>query len=132
VDRLISACPEGVHSQVSSVLSVLLRGVVAQQLCKLASGEGRTAVVEVLLRSYAVSNLIREGKVHQIDSYLRSGEQSAGMQSMDHALLRLIRDGLVTLDEGLTVAVDPAHVRSLIEQETASGAYVPPTSVPLS
>ena len=54
------------------VLSVALRTVVAQRLVKLSSGEGRTAALEILFNNTAVANMIREGKTHQIESFLQN------------------------------------------------------------
>jgi len=116
VDRLISACPEDQISQIVGVLSVLLKGVIAQHLCKISSGDGRVAVIEVLLQSYAVSNLIREGKIYQIDSYLRSSEHAGtGMQSLDKAIYDFVRDNTIRLDDGLAIANDPNGLRQSLE-----------------
>ncbi|MCA9530594.1 MAG: PilT/PilU family type 4a pilus ATPase [Myxococcales bacterium] len=113
IDRLISACPEDAQQQVMGVLSVLLKGVVAQRLCKLSTGDGRVAAVEVLLQSYAVAHLIREGKVYQLDAYLKTGEHAGtGMQSLDSSLLAYIREGLITLEEGLVHANEPDVLRA--------------------
>ena len=121
VDRLLGACPQEVQDQVRGVLSVLLKGVVAQRLCRLASGEGRIAAVEVLLQSHSVSHLIRENKIHQIDSYLRTGDQSGqGMRSLESALAQLVYEGMVTAEEALSVANEPAQLERVIGQ--AQGA----------
>ena len=116
IDRLLSACPDTEQTMIAGVLSVLLKGVVAQHLVKLASGDGRIAVVEILLHTYAVANLIREGKYHQIDGYLKSGESAGtGMQSLDSAIVEYIREGTITLEDGLEVANDQEFVRELVQ-----------------
>ena len=108
VDRLIGASPAEEQEQTAAIVSSLLKGTIAQHLVKLASGDGRVAVVEVLLQSYAVAHLIRENKCYQIDAYLKSGEcAGTGMQSLDTHILEYVRDGLITLEDGLTVANDP-------------------------
>ena len=95
-------------------LSVLLRGVVSQQLAKHASGEGRVAVLEVLLQSYAVSNLIRENKVFQIDGYLDTASyDGSGMQSLDACLFKLVKQGRFTVDEALKFANQPESLQRL-------------------
>lgn len=114
INRIIDATPEDSREQVRSILSVLLRGVVAQHLIKRANGEGRIAVVEVLLQNFAISNLIREDKVHQIDGVLQSTEtEGTGMMGLDSCLLRYLRQGLVSLEGALTVAKDPEHLREM-------------------
>ena len=112
VDRIIDVIPEDVREQARSVLSVVLRGVVAQHLCKKASGEGRVAAAEVLLQSHAISHLIRENKIHQIETYLQSdAEDGAGMQSLDRSLLRLVREGMVSAEEAVKYANYPETFR---------------------
>lgn len=114
IDRIIDAAPEEAREQVRGILSVLLRGILAQHLVKRASGEGRVAVLEILLQSFAVSHLIREGKVHQIDGLLQSSENAGtGMVSLDTCLLNYMRQGLITVEDGLRIAKDPEHLRQM-------------------
>lgn len=117
VDRVVDAFQEEQQDQIRGALSVLLKGVVAQQLCKKASGEGRVAALEIMLQTYAVSHMIREGKVHQIDGYLQSVENDgSGMQSLDTALFKFVREGIVTLEEAMTVANLPENLRRLASE----------------
>ena len=114
IDRIIDVIPEESRDQVRSTLSVLLRGVVSQHLAKHATGEGRVAVMEVLLQSYAVSNLIRENKVFQIDGYLDTAScDGSGMQSLDASLFKLVKQGEVTLEEALKLANQPESLKRL-------------------
>jgi twitching motility protein PilT len=116
IDRLIDVCPETTQEQVRGVVSVLLRGVVAQHLCKRASGDGRTVATEVLLNTYAIANMIRENKVFQIDGYLASGEGGSGMESLEWCLCRLVREGIVDSEEALRVSNAPEILKKLIAQ----------------
>src|SRR5260221_4272325 len=114
IDLIIDVIPEESRDQVRSTLSVLLRGVVAQHLAKHASGEGRVAVLEILLQSYAVSNLIRENKVFQIDRYLDSASNDgSGTQSLDAHLFRLVKGGEITVEEALKFANQPDSLKRL-------------------
>src|SRR5438105_3214774 len=114
IDRIIDVIPEESRDQVRSTLSVLLRGVLSQHLAKHAKGEGRVAVMEILLQSYAVSNLIREAKVFQIDGYLDTAAyDGSGMQSLDACLFKLVKDGEVTIDEALKLANQPESLKRL-------------------
>jgi twitching motility protein PilT len=91
-----------------------LRGVISQHLAKHASGEGRVAVMEVLLQSYAVANLIRENKIFQIDGYLdTSSNDGSGMQSLDACLFKLVKQGEITVEEGLKLANQPDSLKRL-------------------
>ncbi len=122
VDRIIDAFPEDAREQMRGAISVLLKAVVAQHLVKRASGEGRVALCEVLLQSVAVSNMIRENKVFQIEAFLQSSDQSTGCQSLDGSVFRAIREGLITLEEGVKAANDPEKVRRM-------AAELPPEDV---
>jgi len=114
IDRIIDVIPEESRDQVRSTLSVLLRGVVSQHLAKHATGEGRVAVMEVLLQSYAVANLIRENKIFQIDGYLDSASNDgSGMQSLDASLFRLLKQGDITVEEAIKLANLPESLKRL-------------------
>ena len=115
VDRIIDAYPDANRDQMRGSLSVLLRGVISQHLVKRASGEGRIAAVELLLQSVAVSNMIRENKIHQIEAFLASPSNEAqGSQSLDTCLFRLIKSGIIMQDEGLRVANNPDSLKRLV------------------
>ena len=96
IDRVIDVFPADQQSQVRAMLAEALLGVVAQALLRRRSG-GRVAALEVLVGTPAVHNLIREGKSYQIPSVIQVGGKS-GMQSMEAALIKLVRDGIVELD----------------------------------
>jgi twitching motility protein PilT len=114
VDRIIDMLPPETREQARSVLSVLLRCVASQHLCRRASGEGRVAVMEVLLHTWAMANMIREGKAHQIDAYLQTaGNDGSGMISLDASIARSVRNGYITLEEGLRVANYPEQVQAM-------------------
>jgi len=114
ISRIIDMVPEMTQEQSRTILSVLLRGVIAQRLCKSARGESRIAALEILLQNFGISNMIRENKLHQLDGYLQSVNfEETGMQSMDTCLLRYIKEGLIWLDEALKIADYPDHLREL-------------------
>lgn len=117
VNRIIDALPEENREQMRSVLAVLLRGVIAQRLCKRSSGEGRIAALEVMLHNWAVAHLIRDNKIHQLEGYLQSTNyDKTGMQSLDHAAFALVRDGVVSLEEGMRIAHQPEQLRARCSQ----------------
>jgi Tfp pilus assembly pilus retraction ATPase PilT len=69
--------------------------------------------MEVLLHSWAVANMIREGKTHQLDSYLQTASQDgSGNQSLDACIAHHIRNGYIGLEDGLRVANSPDQVRA--------------------
>jgi twitching motility protein PilT len=115
VDRILDMLPEEVRDQMRGVLSVMLRGVISQRLCKKAQGDGRIALVELLLAGYSVANMIRENKLHLLEGYLQSAStDGTGSQSMDTCIARFVQEGLVSAEEGLKYADAPAQLRKLL------------------
>ena len=105
IDRLIDVFPAEQQQQVRVQLSMVLQAVVSQQLLPCAQG-GRVPAFEVMRVNRAVRNMIREGKVHQLDNVIFSGA-SEGMRSMDNDLYRLCREGMITRDDALLYALQP-------------------------
>lgn len=117
IERVIDVYPEETRDQARGVLSVLLKGVLAQNLCKLASGDGLIAATELLLQTYATSHMIRDAKVHQMDGYLQSAEHAGtGMQSLETCLLRYVREDLIEADEALRATDYPDLLRKRIAE----------------
>lgn len=113
ISRIIDMVSEKIQDQTRTTLSVLLRGVIAQRLCKRASGEGRLAILEILIQNFAIANMIRENKLHQLDGYLQSVNfEETGMQSMDSCLLRYIKEGLIWLEDAVEISDYPDQLRS--------------------
>lgn len=96
VDRIINVFPAGKQSQVRTMLSTSLRGIVAQQLLKRVDGRGgRIAACEILVNTPAVASMIREGKTAQMATVMQSGLQD-GMQTMEIAVRKLVNQHIVT------------------------------------
>ncbi|ATZ95701.1 type IV pilus twitching motility protein PilT [Dickeya fangzhongdai] len=91
VDRLVDVFPAEEKAFVRTQLAASLQAVVAQKLLPGAQG-GRVALFEVLLATPAVSNLIREGKTHQLPSLLQTGGQ-VGMQTFEQSYQQRCREG---------------------------------------
>jgi len=114
VDRIIDQFPADRQEQIRTMLSESLKGVITQMLCKKAGG-GRVAAQEILLCNSAVSNLIREGKTFQIPSIMQTARGS-GMQTMNDALLELVRAKQVLPKEALAKAVQKSELRASLER----------------
>jgi twitching motility protein PilT len=95
VDRIVNAFPADKQAHVRTMLSTSLRGVVSQQLIPRADRRGRVAALEILVNTPAVSNLIRQGKLDQLENTMQSGGQH-GMRTMDSAIQELLDKGVVT------------------------------------
>ncbi|MBN1879699.1 PilT/PilU family type 4a pilus ATPase [bacterium] len=117
VDRIIDGFPKDAQEQVRTMLSISLKGVVAQQLIKTADRSGRIAALEILMGSTALGNLIREAKTYQIDTLIQSTEsEKTGMQSMDRGLMKLVDSGKILLEDALAHARDKTMFRQFKEQ----------------
>ncbi len=114
MDRIIDVFPPHQQQQVRTQLATIVEGVLSQTLLPLAEGEGRIAVIEVMVATSAVRNLIRESKTHQLLGVMETG-QRFGMQTLDQALVKVFKEGKVTLDAVLAKAGNPAHLKQLIE-----------------
>lgn len=118
VDRIIDVFPAFQQQQVRMQLSVTLRAVICQQLLPVAEGKGRVAAREVMIVNPAVSNLIREGKTHQIYSAIEVGSK-VGMKSLDKDLANLVKKGTITFEAAATKANSPDMVRQLCQRAPA-------------
>ncbi|MBP3577432.1 MAG: type IV pili twitching motility protein PilT, partial [Lachnospiraceae bacterium] len=107
IDRIIDVFPPYQQNQIRSQLSLVLEGVVSQQLIPTLQGRGRKAAFEVMLATPAIRNLIREGKTHQISGILQTSKK-LGMQTMDDAIYSLYINRYISKDDAIGYAQDPA------------------------
>jgi twitching motility protein PilT len=105
INRIIDVFPAHQQSQVRAQLAFVLEGVVTQSLLQKASGKGRVMACEILVATPAIRALIREDKVHQIQSALQAGKKY-GMQTFADALYQLYMGREVTLEECLRLVSD--------------------------
>jgi len=105
IDRMIDVFPPHQQQQIRVQLSGVLEGILAQQLLPKADGKGRVAAFEVMIATYAVRNLIREGKAYQIPSILQTGKKD-GMQTMDDAIFELYLKREIDGDTALRYSFD--------------------------
>jgi twitching motility protein PilT len=115
VDRLIDVFPAAQQEQVRVQIASTLQGIVTQTLLPTADGRGRVAALEILLPDDAVRNLIRQAKVEQIYSIMQTNT-SRGMQTLEQALLDLVRTGKITADLALQRSSRPQQLKSLLQR----------------
>jgi twitching motility protein PilT len=104
IDRVIDVFPAHQQSQIRTTLSESLKGVIAQNLFKRIDKKGRMAVLEILVVTPAVSNLIREGKTFQIPSAIQTGKKY-GMQSLDDAILIALEEKKISPEDAYDKAI---------------------------
>jgi twitching motility protein PilT len=95
VDRIINSFPADKQSHIRTMISTSLRGVVSQQLLPTKGHPGRIAALEVLINTSAVANLIRQGKLDQLETAMQAGG-NVGMQTMDSALMALVEQARIS------------------------------------
>lgn len=114
LDRMLHFFPEESRDQVLMDLSLNLRGIVAQQLIPRPDGNGRRAIMEILLNTPLVSDMILKGDIHKLKELMkRSTEQ--GMITFDQALYDAYLRGEITKDAALHYADSSNEVRLMIK-----------------
>jgi twitching motility protein PilT len=113
IDRVIDIFPPHQQLQIRAQLAASLQGVITQALAPRADGKGRVVVSEILTATPAIRSLIREGKSHQIPSFMQAGG-SDGMLAFDQDLAEKVREGLVTLQVALELCHSQEELKRLI------------------
>ena len=109
IDRMVQVFPEGMQTQIRLQLSMCLAAVLTQQLVKKRGG-GRVLACEMMVVTDAIRNLIRAGNTPQIANAIATSAALGG-QTMDQALVRLMRSGQISREVALDYAVDQAYVK---------------------
>ncbi len=109
VDRIVQVFPEGAQTQIRLQLSMTLQAVLTQQLVP-KKGGGRALAAEFMLVTDAIRNLIRSGNTPQIANAIATSAAIGG-QTMDQALVRLVRAGQITRETALHYAHDADYVK---------------------
>lgn len=104
IDRIIDVFPPNQQSQVRVQLAGSLLGIFSQRLVPRIAG-GLIPAYELLINNSAVSNLIREGRTHEIETVIQTSSQE-GMIDMDRSLAELVRRGEVTIEHAYERASD--------------------------
>lgn len=114
INRVIDVFPSYQQSQVRTLLSFVVEGVISQQLLPRADGRGRCLAMEVMIPNPAIRNLIREDKIHQIYSQMQVGQAQFGMQTMNQSLFSLYQKRYITQEEAMGRTSDPSELRNMI------------------
>jgi len=115
VDRIINSFPGDKQSHIRTMLSTSLRGVISQQLLPTKHKPGRIAALEILVNTSAVSNLIRQGRLDQLETAMQSGG-AVGMQTMDSALMDLFERRFISGREAYQQANNKAKFQQFKDQ----------------
>jgi twitching motility protein PilT len=113
IDRIVDVFPAHQQDQIKVQLANSLEAVVAQQLLPRVGG-GRVPAIEIMIANSAVRSLVRAGKSEQLYSCIETG-MSQGMQTMDRALVNLVRIGQVHLETARAASLDPDNLTRLMK-----------------
>jgi twitching motility protein PilT len=123
IDRIIDQFPADRQGQIRVMLAESLKGVISQVLCKKIGG-GRAPVLEILISTPSVSNLIRESKIFQIPSIMQTGKK-LGMCQMSDSFLDLVKRKVVEPQEAWSRAVDKAGLISTFKKNGIDTSFAP-------
>ena len=113
INRIIDVFPANQQQQVKIQLAQILKGVVCQQLVPSTDG-GQVPVFEIMKSTPAIQNMIREGKLHQLDSTMQAGA-AEGLCTMDGSLMQLYRGGKITKETALISCVYYENMKKRLE-----------------
>ena len=109
IDRIIDVFPPAQQQQIRIQLAQVLKTVISQQLLHTTSG-GLVPTFEIMHLNNAVRTLVRDSRIHQIDSVIQTSA-AEGMISMDESILRLYKAGRITQETALRHAMNPEQLQ---------------------
>lgn len=112
IDRIIDSFPAGQHDQIRAQLSGSLTGIFSQRLIPRVSG-GMIPAYELLINNNAVSNLIRENRIHEIQTVIETGAEQ-GMIDMNRTLAELVRAGEISIENARAYSPNPQILERFI------------------
>jgi twitching motility protein PilT len=112
IDRIIDFFPSSQQEQIRVQLSMTLQAVISQQLVPTVD-KGLAAAFEVMMNTTAIANLIRENKLHQINSTIHTSGD-AGMQTMDSSLISLYKKGVITKETAAIYSTAPEIIARMM------------------
>ncbi|MGH9775575.1 MAG: type IV pilus twitching motility protein PilT [Candidatus Acidiferrales bacterium] len=120
INRIVDVFPAHQQPQVRAQLSLVLEGILCQALLPRTDGRGRVMVMEVLVPTAAIRNLIREDKIHQIYSAMQTGTAQTGMQTFNQGLANAYFQKQVTLEMAMGRSSHADELQDLINRGVVS------------
>lgn len=113
VDRIIDVFPANQQRQITVQTASVLNAVVSQQLVMGVGGK-RVPAFELMTTNPAIKNMIRDGKVHQIDGMIYSSV-SEDLYSIDFYLEKLYKEGKIDKEAALANAANPGMLKKKLK-----------------
>jgi twitching motility protein PilT len=120
INRIVDVFPPAQQQQVYTQLSMVLVGVVSQQLLITQDRSRRVLACEVMNVNNAIRNLIREMQVQQVYSVVQTG-RSDGMMTMNDSLKDLCDRGLVNVDTAMSRSPRPKELARMLQATGRNG-----------
>jgi twitching motility protein PilT len=120
ITRIVDVFPSHQQPQIRAQLSMVLEGVLCQALLPRIDGRGRAMVMEILIPTAAIRNLIREDKVHQIYGMMQAGQAKHGMQTFNQSLAVLYFRRMITLETAMSRSSMPEELQEMIARGPAA------------
>jgi len=111
ISRIIDGFPGKRQLHIQNILSVVLKGIISQQLVHRKSVRGRVPITEIMTTSPALSHMIREDNLHQISAYLETADPEMNV-SKDNSLKSLLKQELISLETAISFAKDPERFQT--------------------
>lgn len=110
IDRIIDVFPPSQQQQIRIQLSMVLQAVISQQLIPTLDGK-LIPVFEIMFCNNAIRSMIRDSKIHQINTYIKSSSNE-GMISMDRSLFNLYKENIISKENALIYALNPTDMKN--------------------
>lgn len=109
INRIVDSFEGAEQVQVRNMLAVSLYAVISQSLLPKVGG-GRVAIHEIMINNAAISNLIRENKIHQIYSQMQLNQQKTGMITQTQAMLKALKLNHITKEDAIRYSTQPQEL----------------------
>lgn len=113
IDRIIDSFEGYQQNQIRMQLANNLLGIISRRLVPTLSGE-RISAAEILIANNAIRNLIREGKIHQIDLVIQTSAE-AGMVSLNKSLSELVQKKIISPETAEVYSPNPSELKTLLK-----------------
>lgn len=115
INRIIDTFSGDEQAQIRNMLSISLTAVISQALVPKINS-GRVAIYEILLNNSAISNLIRENKIHQIYSQMQLGQQDTGMITQTQSMVKALKSRYISREMALRYSTNVTELQASMEE----------------
>lgn len=109
INRIVDSFEGAEQVQVRNMLATSLHAVISQSLLPKIGG-GRVAIHEIMINNGAISNLIRENKIHQLYSQMQLNQQKTGMITQTQAMMKNLKANLITKEDAIRYSTQPQEL----------------------